>query len=679
MKLLNFPLIKITFALCVGIILAPHFDLSLNQVLWSILILCSVLFLFLQVERRRLVKSAWFGLISLLMFMAIGFLSYEFHDQKRFKQHYTQHINADTSRTATIMFRVREVLKPNVFQDRYIVDILKINGASFTGKTLVNSTKDTLGQTLQVDDILVTTASFSPLPSPLNPGQFDYGNYLKKQYIYHQIHTDNKQLMPISSKAHTVFGHAARLRNHINTQLQTYQLKPDELALINALLLGQRQDISPELIESYSKAGAIHILAVSGLHVGLILLLLNALLKPLNYLKHGKVVKTLILVLLLWSFAIIAGLSASVTRAVTMFSIVAIGMNLKRPTNIYNTIAISIFLLLLFKPLFLFDVGFQMSYLAVISIVSLQPILVRIWTPQQRFFKTMWQIFTVTVAAQLGVAPVSLFYFHQFPGLFFVSNLVIIPILGLILGLGIMVIFLASLNILPFWLAFFYGGTIRAMNRFVAWVSRQEQFIFSDISVSAYITFAAYLMLITLFLTIARRNYRHLAAFLLALLFFQSVLFIENHSNQTSAFIIFHKNRFSLLGQKQNTRLTVSHNLDSTAAAKDQVIKNYRISHAIITFDEVPLESVYFFKEWQVLVIDSLGIYEVPGLNPDYILLRNSPQLNLSRLLTVLRPKLIIADGSNYKSYVDQWEATCQKQKVPFHLTSRMGAFIINN
>src|SRR5690606_23990920 len=124
--------------------------------------------------------------------------------------------------------------------------------------------------------------------------------------------------------------------------------------------------------------------------------------KPLESLKRGKTIKIILIVIVLWGFAIVAGLSASVTRAVTMFSIVAIGMNLKRPSNIFNTLAISMFFLLLFKPLFLFDVGFQMSYLAVIAIVVFQPFLVKLWSPKFWPIKKLWQIFTVTMAAQLG-------------------------------------------------------------------------------------------------------------------------------------------------------------------------------------------------------------------------------------------------------------------------------------
>ena len=677
MKLLNFAIIKITLCLVLGIVLAHYFEITVKYALSATLIFILSLFLFLVYEKGRLVKSLGFGVLTFLTFIGIGVLTYQLHDQKEFNQHYTQHIDSSKDSIETITFRIREVIKPGSNYDKYIVDILKINGQPLVGKTLLNVKKDSLFNAFKVDDIFVTTTALQNLNSPLNPNQFDYKLYLQKQYIYHQIFSDNQQLLFVPSDTRTIFGYAAQFRTHINLKLKSYQFQADELALINALLLGQRQDISPEIYNSYTRAGAIHILAVSGLHVGIVLLLLNSLFKPLEYMKHGKIIKTLLIVVILWGFAIVAGLSASVTRAVTMFSIVAIGMNLKRPSNIFNTLAISMLFLLLFKPSFLFDVGFQMSYLAVIAIVSIQPLLVKFWQPKFKPFKMLWGIFTVTMAAQLGVVPISLFYFHQFPGLFFLSNLVIIPVLGIILGLGIIAIFMALVNILPVWLADLYGGMISIMNSFVRWISLHERFVLTDLSFSLLQVLTSYLVIVTFFLFFKKKNFKRLTTAMLSILIFQSALIFENKKNQTEEMIVFHKSRFSLIGIKKHNTLAVAHNFDSLTSTRDNVIKNYKIGNSISETKKDTLENIYLFQTKKILVIDSLGIYKIPDLNPDYVILRNSPRINLSRLLDSIKPELVIADGSNYKSYLQRWEASCIEQKIPFHLTSREGAFIL--
>ncbi|MBJ7880778.1 ComEC/Rec2 family competence protein [Gelidibacter salicanalis] len=676
MKLINFALIKITLSLILGILFAFYVDIPLRNTVATAVVLLISLSAVLIIEKGRLVKSAIFGILTLITFFVIGVLTFQLHDQKTFKTHYTQHIEPTRDSIASITFRVREVLKPGAYYDKYIVDILQINKQSLGGKTLLNVQKDSLCKPFKVDDVYLSRSALTDMNSPLNPNQFDYKAYLQKQYIYHQIFSSRDHLLKLPSSTQTLFGHAAILRGSINSKLKSKNFNPDELALINALLLGQRQDISPEIYDSYSKAGAIHILAVSGLHVG-ILILLNSLFKPLEYLRHGKLIKTLIIVGVLWSFAIIAGLSASVTRAVMMFSVVAIGMNLKRPANIYNTLVISMFFLLLFKPLFLFDVGFQMSYLAVIAIVSIQPLLNKLWQPNSTPIKKLWQIFTVTLAAQIGVIPISLFYFHQFPGLFFLSNLVIIPFLGVILGLGIVVILLALMNILPFWIADLYGSIISWMTHFVRWVSLQERFVFKDISFELPQVFTAYSLILAILLLLQKQNFKRLTVVMVSVLIFQSTLIFDKKKNRIDAFIVFHKSRHSLIGFKSNATLEIFHNLDSTVANSENSIRNYKVGNSIISISHDTLENIYIFNTQKILVIDSSGIYNIPQFLPDYVVLRNSPKINLDRLLDAIKPKLVIADGSNYKSYVQRWETSCTTQKIPFHLTSEKGAFIL--
>ena len=293
---------------------------------------------------------------------------------------------------------------------------------------------------------------------------FNYKKYLEKQQVFHQMYVKENEFVQLLKSKLTLKGHASLFRNRINVALKKHGFKDNELGVINALLLGQRKEIDTDLLDDYANAGAIHILAVSGLHVGIILLILNFLLKPMERLKYGKTIKLFCVVFLLWSFAFVAGLSASVVRAVSMFTAVAIGWQVNRPSNIYNTLVISMFILLLMHPFFLFDVGFQMSYLAVFSIVWLQPLFYRIWSPRFKLVDYFWKLLTVSFAAQLGVLPLSIFYFHQFPGLFFLSNLLIIPILGVVLIGGILTIMLSLIDLLPQFVADIYVEIIKLMN-----------------------------------------------------------------------------------------------------------------------------------------------------------------------------------------------------------------------
>ena len=678
MQLLNFTIIKLTICFIIGIIMGYLISIPLHISLYITVFLFSFLTVIFLIARKQFIKTIWFGALSFITMISIGILTVNFHNEPHFSSHYSNQIFKSEDSLKTVSFRIREVLKPGNYYDKYVIDILKVDDSEVNGKSLLNIEKDSLTSALKVDDIYITKTNFKNLIHPLNPNQFDYKNYLEKKYIYHQLFIKNETLLTVSSNTHTLLGIANNLREYINSKLKLYNFKPDELAIINALFLGQRQDISKEVYSSYTNAGAIHILAVSGLHVGIILLILNFILKPIERFKNGYFFKTILLVSILWSFAIIAGLSASVTRAVTMFSIVAIAMNLKRPTNIYNTLAISMLVILLFKPLFIFDVGFQLSYLAVFAIVIIDPLLYKLWKPKNWLLDIYWHTFTITIAAQFGIISVSLYYFHQFPGLFFVSNLAIIPLLGIILGFGIIVILLAILNLLPQFLADIFGHAIGAMNHVVGWISNQETFLFKDISFGALYVIVSYVFIISLIRLFIKKNYKTLRFFLITILIFQvSVIFIK-YQLPENQFIIFHKSRCSLIGNVTKNKITVAHDFDSITQSKNNIIKDYAVENHISNIENDSIKPFYILNKKIVLVVDSLGVYNIKSVKPDYVFLRQSPKLNLNRLIDSIQPKYIIADGSNYKSYVEHWKAICKKRKLPFHQTSKKGAFIID-
>ena len=499
---------------------------------------------------------------------------------------------------------------------------------------------------------------------------------MARQHVLHQMTIYDKSIIHLNNPKTSLKGLAHLFRQKINTSLQKHRFKGDELAIINALLLGQRQEISKEIIENYQNAGAIHILAVSGLHVGIILLLLNFLLKPLEKLKHGKVAKLIFVVLFLWTFAFIAGLSASVIRAVSMFTAVAIAWATKKEISTYKTLLISIFFLLLFNPFYLFEVGFQLSYLAVFFIVWIQPQLYNLWQPTFKVIDYPWQLFTVSVAAQLGVLPLSLYYFNQFPGLFFIANLLIIPFLGLILGLGILIILLSLLDILPNFIAHIYEQIIFLLNSTVAWIGKQESFLFQNISFTILSTILSYAVIIAFFKWFETKNKSLLKYALIAVALFQSNLIIEKYQSNTSTeFVVFNKSRNSILALKNGSHLMIEHNLDSITS--NIIVRDYLIgTNSKIKTSKSGIENVYQLASKKLLVIDSLGIYSELNFKPDLVLLINSPNINLQRLIDQVQPKKIIADASNYKSHIKHWQKTSKNNNISFHYTVKDGAFI---
>lgn len=672
MRLLNFIVAKLLLLLIAGILFGYYFNIPLKTVFSIVTFLIILLFGLYIYYKLKYSTGAIFGVFAFITTFFIGVFIQTIHQKNNHPHHYTKFIADDE--IVNIGFKVFKQLNSSEYYDRYEVNVIKVDNKKVSGRVILNVNRDSLYKNLYTDGVYITQSTFRKPGKPLNPGQFNYKSYLKKQHIYHQLYLKHHELILTSDNVNTIYGLAAYFRNHINEALKKHSFENEELAIINALLLGQRQDISEEVHNNYTEAGAIHILAVSGLHVGIILLLLNFILSPLENLKNGQIIKLMLILLFLWSFAIIAGLSASVVRAVTMFSFVAYAMHIKRATNIYNILAISMFFLLLFKPSFLFDVGFQLSYSAVFAIVWIQPLLYKWWVPKLRPVNYLWQLFTVTIAAQIGVIPLSLYYFHQFPGLFFISNLVIIPFLGIILGFGILVIVLALLNILPGFIADFYGSIISTMNNFIALIARQEDFLFRDIYFNWLLLITSYIFVICLVLTLRQFHPKSITALLVSVLILQ-ITFIYNkyESQKNNRIIVFHKSRESLLGFHKNDVLIVS----DKGFRENSIVKNYKIENNVETIEFGSKKDLYFLKDKKLLIVDSLGIYSIKNLNPDYVFLMNSPKVNLNRLIDLLKPKYIIADGSNYKSFLQLWEATCKKQKVPFHSTSEKGAFVM--
>ena len=533
--------------------------------------LCALLFLLLFSYFLR--KSRFFGLFIGFVFFLIGIFILNNSDATKNYNYFEKHL----TNTSNAILAIDKVLKPGNYHYKYVAEVLQIDHKKTTGSVLVNIEKDSVTSFFEIGDHILIKNKFIAIKESLNPYQFNYKNYLAKQGIHQQTYVTKEELLLLDQTSTSFLGFIAAFRLKIQQSLQHCGFSEDELAIMNALLLGQRQDISKELTANYSKAGAIHILAVSGLHVGIILWMFSFVLKPLERYKRGKGIKLALVLLFLWFFALLAGMSASVTRAVTMFSAIAIGQFFNKRNAIEQSLIFSMFLLLLLKPLFLFDVGFQLSYLAVFGIIWVQPVFYQLWKPKYYIIDKGWQLFTVSLAAQIGVLPLSLFYFHQFPGLFFVSNLLIIPFLGIILSTGIIVLVLSYYSPLPAFMVTIYGGIISVLNKTVVFIAKQEAFLFSDISFSAVKMFLLYLLIIAYFQFILKKNTKRFMLFLCLILVFQSVSFYEKYRTEiANQFIVFHKSRNSIVGNRIGASLKVYHNMD-TLIHNQNVLKNYKV------------------------------------------------------------------------------------------------------
>ena len=576
-----------------------------------------------------------------------------------------------------LSLKITEVLKPDRYNHKYIAECILVNQEETTGKILLNIQKDSLEKEFTIDDVLLISEEVISIPKPLNPNQFNYADYMKKLGVYYQIRCKPKAVLAFEKGNKTIRGTAEKLRNYLILKLKKSNITNNERSIIQALVLGQRREIDKQLYADYAAAGAVHILAVSGLHVGILFFILKWLFFPLGNFKYGKQLKALMIVSCLFGFALLAGLSPSVVRAATMFSLFLFAEQMKRPTNGVNTLFLSYLFLLLFNPLWLFHVGFQLSYLAVFFILLIQPKLFGYWYPKNWFLRKSWAIFTVTIAAQIGVIPLSLFYFHQLPGLFLLTNLIVLPFLGILLGLGLLIVLLVAFNSLPDWLSEFYNEIILTLNNFISWVAHQDSFLFQDIHFSEEKVLIAYFFIITLFLLWKQFSYRRLMTCLICLCLLIGVFIYDKKKVSGNELIVFQKSRNTLIGIKEGTDLLLLKK-DTISETEKQMypIKAYRTANQVSEYSERVYQPIFSYNQQTILIIDSLAVYPSAS-NIDVVILTQSPKVNLARLIDSVQPKKIIADGNNYTSFVNRWRNTCKKKKLPFYHTGTKGAFIL--
>lgn len=660
MAILRFPLVRIAACFIPGIAAAYYIKpsiLLLSVTAGCFLILSCAAYCF---ARRQFKQRLYFGISFYILVFCCGAATQAVHAFYNQRGHYFN--GTDFKKAHSIALILNERLKNSQSGSRYVADMASVDGKRSTGKILLHFKGQR--ERLPIGTKILVRGKIIPNRRPGNPGQFDYGKYLDDKSIPAQLY--------LADGNHKLYGVAKNLgyyadavRYRIIATLRNNDFNETELQVLHALILGQQQEIAPDIVRDYQFAGAVHILSVSGLHVGFVLLFVNFILKPLPKSRRWNLTRLCIVLSSLWGFAFIAGLSPSVIRSAAMFSFVAIGMHLGRSTNIFHTLVVSLLLILLFQPAFLFDVGFQLSYAALLFILWLQPPLSRIWKPENRVVRYFWEILTVSFAAQIGTLPLSIYYFHQFPALFFVTNIVVIPMLSAIMAVGIAVVLPA---IFGYAVPFLCDGLecgIAILNRIIGAIASLESFVLTGIPCNLLLMVLAYASIVAVTLWLRKPSGSRLLAAVSVLLVFQASTMATIRTSRSQA-------EFIVCNLPKSTLLIEREGQSATAFGKHHpIIDTYAVAHFAKT-QTAPLRNVFWFSGKKILLLDKAGIPEVAA---DIVILSRSPKINLDRWLQTCNPKAVVADASNYKNDVRLWEATCRKQKIPFHYTNEKGFF----
>ncbi len=379
------------------------------------------------------------------------------------------------------------------------------------GKVVLYLYKDSTADKYTYGDRLLIGSAPERIPPTLLEGDFDYQKYMHQRHIYHRQFIAHQRVSKIGfSPESSSMYYAQLLRNRAGHILKQYLKDPQALAVSSALLLGDKQFLDKETKSTYADTGTIHLLAVSGLHVGMIYLVLKWLLSWLLRLRRWKFLFPLLCISALIMYVLVTGVSPSVMRAAIMFSCLILADSFRQQSNIYNTLSIAAFVSLCIDPYMLFSLGFRFSYLAVLGIVYLQPRIYRWFAFESLILDKLWTLSTVTLAAQLVTFPLGLYYFHQFPIYFLISNIVAVPGASLILGLSFLVVVTAIIPTVAIFLASVLEIGIGLFNDYLHFLEQLPWATLKDISISGTHTALLMLCILLLILLFEKRNLVHL-------------------------------------------------------------------------------------------------------------------------------------------------------------------------
>ena len=436
------------------------------------------------------------GVIGLVSFFLIGFL----HLKNSTEWGKQNHLSTYQHKVIAYMASITKLPEEKEKSWKYEIRILKVtDGVTWNeveARALLYVRKDSLPTSFFYGDEILVKGTPVLLQAPSNPHEFNFKRFLSFRNIYHQQFVRSNQIKKVTSiRTKDVKYYSMRMRKWATNQLKKQLPDQHENAIALALTLGVTDGIDNDLQNAYAASGAMHVLAVSGLHVGILYGIVLLLFRPFTNVSWSRWLVTGISLMILWSFAFVTGLSPSVLRAVTMFSFIALAKPFGRRTSIYNTLAGSAFLLLLYDPFLIMSVGFQLSYFAVLGIVAIHRPLYQWFEPDNAFVDWIWNITCVSIAAQLAIFSLGLLYFHQFPLYFLFSNLFVIPGAIAVLVTSLMVLATSFIPVIASMLGELLTFIIQALNFGVFTIERIPNSLIENLYIT---TSQCWLLILTL-------------------------------------------------------------------------------------------------------------------------------------------------------------------------------------
>jgi len=696
----QFPVVRVILPFMAGIAVVLITGIPQSISLQIIIALWLILF-FYSLLAKRLWKfsTRWFfGLVTSVFMFMLGCQLTILHNELHYASHFSKIKGARVF--------IAKIAEPLTEKERSFKTVLKLKCAVTgdgevycTGKILAYLKKDSTANYPKYGQTILFSGNIGEISPPQNPGAFDYKRYMAASNIYHQIFLKPGQLQVTNAPVEwNLKAQAQDIRDYFLNILKKNGLSGQEYAVAAALILGQEDNLDAETMREYSGAGVMHILSVSGLHVGIVYMVLNFLLGFLNRNRTTIIIKTLLIIAIIWFYALITGFSPSVARSAAMFTIVLLAILVDRNSHIINSLAISALILLAYNPFYLLNIGFQLSYIAVAGIVFIYDWIYQRINPATWIGDKIWQIVAISLAAQIATIPISLFYFHQLPSYFLAANIVAIPLSSLVIYSGMLVLTTSFVPVISNFLGFVTAELLKLLNGSIAWIENLPYAVISGIPFRISEMLILYFALIMLMLAIAYRQKLALMMAMASLIVFFGIRTIyELNSQKQQKFIVYSANKNSVIEWIDGTEAYVLADslFRSDPVRQDFVLKRSNTALGVKKTFFIELrandDSVvhhapafvssannYLIKNTLVTVLNDIpkNVRSSHPLKVSYLILRGNITGSLMNIMQLYDPQCVILDGNVPYGKSLRWLTDGKQAGIQVYSVRQNGAFI---
>ncbi len=675
------PAIRLLLPFSVGIGLQWHVQLPLQTLLLiaAVCVLPLLVYSWLSLSKKFLLSN-FYGVFLQLLLVTAGALVVWANDV-RHQQNWIGNYKTDG---ATLCLQLEEPLveKANSYKAVASVQGVYVNGTlqKRTGKIILYFKKNSSVSDLHYGSQILVTKPLQLIKNSGNPGSFDFKRYSLFNGITHQLYITTQDFAYLNQGGNSFRNLLFQSRQAIITILRKYISGDAEQGLAEALLIGYKDDLDKNLVQAYTNTGVVHVIAISGLHLGIIYWMLLWLTKPLKKKRTGWL-RLLLIVAGLWSFSFLAGAQPSVLRSAVMFSAIALSTVINRKTDIYNTLALSALVLLCFNPYWLWDVGFQLSYTAVLSIIIFfRPIYNWYYTPN-KIIDFIWKLMAASLAAQLLTLPVSIYHFHQFPALFLIANLFAVPLSSLILIGEILLCIISFFPPAASLLGSALEALIKLMNGAVNNLNQVPSSLLNGLSISILQMIVLYFIITAVSWWLFQKSKLALQLAIVSSAVFvalRTASFIEAGNQQK--IIIYNVPKHRAIDIIQGRMYSF---LGDAALEENNFLRNFhiqpsRIKHRIAP-DKIVNSSSFLLNGKQIVLIDTTVHFKSTIQKPviDLLILSRNPKMYISNVSNAFQIRQIVIDGSVPQWKAALWKKDCDSLQIACYNVSDSGAFVM--